>query len=172
MKKENLVVLKGKTAFVDEATQTTFKPNEHYRCSVMFDEYIVYGVPFDKGTFNNMFEPLHNRMMEEWSENGLLPNMKPLSKSAFINLIDIHTYGRGKNKLFVGYVGNKQDGLWAFHPYFKGDTKARFINNAYAMYQDALNGKMDDIDDNMLQRGNSGYPLQYADIYFKKEYVH
>ena len=28
---------------------------------------------------------------------------------------------------------------------------------------------MDYIDSNLLQRGNSGLPLSYADIYFRKE---
>ena len=77
----NLAVLKSrKISLVDESSQTKFIPNKHYRCIEADGGYIVYGVWFNKGTFDNMFEFLHDRMMTEWSENGLLPMMKPLSK--------------------------------------------------------------------------------------------
>ena len=41
---------------------------------------------------------------------------------------------------------------------------------AYEMYKDTVNGDMTHFDDEMLQRGNSGIPLCFGDIYFRKEW--
>ena len=169
MNAKNLVTLKSrKISLVDESSQTKFVPNKHYRCIEADGGYIVYGVWFSKGAFNNMFEFLHDRMMDEWSENGLLPMMKPLSKSAFVEVLDVHQYGKGKKKYWMAFAGHKMQGIWAFDCLCQGDTKARFLKQAYAMYQRALNGDMEDIDDCMLQRGNSGTPLAHSEIYFRK----
>jgi len=165
-----LVILKGKATLINEASQTTFIPNKHYRCMEMGKGFIVYGVWFSKDAFNELFDNLHDVMMEQWSENGLLPMMKPLSKSAFVEVLDIHQYGKGKNKYWTGFVGNKMNGIWAFDVLCQGETKARFLKQAYSMYQDALNGDMTDIDDCMLQRGNSGLPFVHSEIYFRKPY--
>jgi hypothetical protein len=82
--------------------------------------------------------------------------------------LDIHQYGKGKNKTWMGFVGTKVNGLWAFDCQYMGDTKAMFIKQAYEMYKRALNGDMSDIDYNLLQRGDSGLPTQYGNIYFTK----
>lgn len=173
--KNNLVVLKSRTTtLISEGTQTKFEPNKHYRCLSITEndrtEYLVYGVVFSQEAFESLFEYTYDRMMEEWSENGLLPMNKPLSKKGFVEVLDLHQYGKGKGKLFIGFVGNKMDGLFAFQPLFKGDTKAKFLAYAYEMYKDTLNGDMTHVDDEMLQRGNSGIPLSFGDIYFKKEW--
>ncbi len=171
MNSKSLVVLKSKkTSLVDESSQTKFIPNIHYRCIESDDGYIVYGVWLHKGTFDNMFEFLHDRLIREWNENGLLPMMKPLSKAKFVEVLDVHRYGKGKAKYWTGFVGNKMDGLWAFDVLCQGETKARFLSQAYAMYQRALNGDMEDIDDCMLQRGNSGLPMVHSELYFRKPY--
>ena len=166
-----LVTLKGKSTLISESTQTTFKPNKHYRCvEVENGEMLVYGVCFTKDAFDSLFEYTHDIIIEQWTNNGLLPMCKPLSKKAFSEVCDIHTYGRGKNKLFIGFVGNKMDGLFAFQPLFRGDTKVKFLAHCYKMYQDTLNGNMEHVDDEMLQRGNSGIPLSFGDIYFRNEW--
>ncbi len=171
MNKESLVVLKGKTKVIVERTENSFLPNEKYRAVKQDDNsIIVFGELLDMETFNNLFETVYDRMIREWIENGLFPMCKPLSKKAFVELLDIHTYGRGQGKLFIGFVGNKMDGLFAFQPLFSGDTKAKFINHCYKMYQDTLNEDMTHVDDELLQRGNSGIPLSFGDIYFRKEY--
>ena len=175
MNAKSLVTLRSKTTtLISEGTQTKFEPNKHYRCIEMkegdYSEFLVYGVVFSKEAFENLFEFLHDRMMNEWSENGLLPNMKPLSKAKFIEVLDVHQYGKGKGKYWTGFVGNKMDGLWAFDVLCQGETKARFLSQAYAMYQRALDGDMQDIDDCLLQRGNSGLPMVHSEIYFRKPY--
>jgi hypothetical protein len=165
-----LAILKGKSTLICESSQTTFEPNKHYRSIEHDGGVIVYGVWFSMVAFNDLFVNLHDVMMEQWSENGLLPMMKPLSKSAFVEVLDVHQYGKGKKKYWTGFVGSKMNGLWAFDVLCQGDTKARFLKQAYAMYQRALDGDMEDIDDCMLQRGNSGLPFVHSEIYFRKAY--
>ena len=103
MTKENLVVLKGQSNFVIRETQTTFEANKHYRCIEFEGEFLVYGVKMNRTLLNEMFETLHDRIMNDMSKEGvgLLPMMKPLSKKAFIETMDLHQYGKGKNKLFI-----------------------------------------------------------------------
>ena len=174
MKKDSLVILKGKTTLISEGTQTTFEPNKHYRCIELTEgkvsQFLVYGVVFDKDAFDSLFVNLHDVIMVQWAENGLLVDGKKISKKAFVELLDLHTYGRGKSKLFIGFVGSKMDGLFVFQPLFRGDTKAKYLTNAYDMYKRVLDGDMTDIDEEILQRGNSGIPLSFGDIYFRKQY--
>jgi len=175
MDAKSLVTLRSKTTtLISEGTQTTFIPNKHYRCIEMkegdYSEFLVYGVVFSKEAFESLFVYTHDIIIEQWLENGLLIDNKPLSKKAFIEVLDIHQYGKGKNKQWIGFVGNKIDGLFAFQCLCKGDTKARFISQAYQMYKDTLEGNMEHIDSELLQRGNSGVPLTFGDIYFRTPY--
>jgi len=173
MKKENLVILKGKSTLISQCG-TRIEPNKHYRCIEVSEgtrkEFLVYGIVFLESEFNELFLYLHDVIMDEMSEIGLLPNMKPLTKKAFIDGIDLHTYGKGQNKLFIGFFGSKVNTLIGFYPSFRGDTKKDFLDSAYRNYQDTLNGDMDSIDGETIQRGNSGIPICYGDIYFRKEY--
>ena len=173
MKKENLVILKGKSTLISQCG-TRIEPNKNYRCIEVSDEthseFLVYGIVFDEKEFKELFVYLHDVIMDEWSEIGLLPHMKPLSKKAFSEVLDIHQYGKGQGKLWIGFVGSRVNKLYAFQCLCSGDTKARFLGQAYEMYKSALNGDMDDFDDELLQRGNSGIPLSFGDIYFRKEY--
>lgn len=175
MKRENLVVLKGQSNFIIRETLTTFEANKHYRCIEMKEgnvvEYLVYGVKFAPELFNEMFEFVYDRILREFNELGLVKDGKyAISKSAFRERMDLHQYGRGKGKLFIGFFGNKMKGLFGFYPVFSGDTKAKFITNAYDHYLQLLDGKMDVIDNEYIQRGNSGIPLSFGDIYFRKPY--
>lgn len=171
MNKENLVVLKGKTTLVVEATETRFEPNKHYRAIELDKETIlVYGEPFDKATFNNMFEFLHDRMIREFEAKELIKDGKPLSKTAFKERLSLHTYGRGKGKLFIGFFGDKLNGIWAFYGSFRGDTKAEYFKDAYSRFLKVIDGEMDWVDNETIQRGNSGIPISYGDVYFRKEW--
>lgn len=168
--KENLVVLKGQSNFIIRETDTTFEANKHYRCIEIEDELLVYGVKFNRELFNEMFEYLHDRIMREFNALGLLKDGKPITKKAFTERIDLHQYGKGRGKIYVGFFGGKMDGMFGFYPSFSGDTKARFLKGAYENYVNVVNGILDAIDCDVLQRGNSGIPLSYGDIYFRKPY--
>jgi hypothetical protein len=174
IKKENLVVLKGQSNFVIRETDTTFEANKHYRCIDVTEgsqrELLVYGVKFDINLFNDMFEYLHDRMMREFKILGLLKDGKPLSKTAFKERMDVHQYGRGQRKLFKGIFGGKMNGMIVFDCYFQGDTKANFISTAYNDYKDIINGNMTSVDDGQVERGDSGIPIAYGSIYFRKQY--
>lgn len=171
MNKESLVVLKGKTALVVERSGTRFEPNKHYRAIKQDDNsIIVYGELLDMDLFNNMFEFLHDRMLREFEQKELIKNGKPISKTEFKERMDIHTYGKGRGKLFIGFFGHKMTGIWAFYGSFRGDTKAQFLKDAYNHFIKSIEGEMDFIDGELIQRGNSGIPLSYGDIYFRKEW--
>lgn len=168
--KENLVVLKGQSNFIIRETDTKFEANKHYRCIEVEDELLVYGVKFNRELFNEMFEYLHDRLMREFKEFGLIKDGQPISKTAFAQRLDIHQYGRGKRKLFKGIIGSKMSGMIAFDCYFQGDTKTRFINNAYHDFVDIVNGNLDSIDFGGVERGDSGIPIAYGSIYFRKQW--
>ena len=95
---------------------------------------------------------------------------KPLLKKEFVEVLDVHKYGKGKNVLWIGFVGSKQATLFAFQCLCAGDTKARFLTQAYEIYNDTLNGNMEHVDEELLQRGNSGIPLSFGDIYFRNSW--
>ena len=168
--KENLVVLKGQSNFIIRETQTTFEANKHYRCIEVEDELLVYGVKFNRELFNEMFEYLHDRLMREFKQLGLIKDGQAISKSAFGNLMDIRKYGKGKGSLFMGFFGSKMNGIIAFDCYFAGQNKTQFIGDAYGDFIDIINGDLTSVDSKYVQRGNSGVPIAYGEIYFRKQY--
>jgi len=103
MKKENLVILKGQSGL--ETETVTFKPNKHYRCIVLNEnnikQYLVYGVVMDEGLFNNMFEPVYDKVIRDWNKMKLAKNGGKVTKKHFNEIADIHTYGRGNNALKI-----------------------------------------------------------------------
>ena len=167
----SLVILKGQTPLVIEGSGTTFLPNKHYRCVKYGNEFIVYGEPFTKGLFNNMFEPLHDRMLCEFNDIGLMDNMKPITKKSFKERARLTTYTSRGSRLEVFFFGDKMRGMVGFYPLYNKDSKAVCLNLAYKNYQDILNGNLDSVDNDLVQRGNGGVPLQYQDLYFKKPYI-
>ena len=172
MNKESLVVLKGQTTLVVERSGTRFEPNKHYRAIKQDDNsIIVFGELLDMGTFNNMFEFLHDRLMREFKKLSLLKdNGQPITKKLFTELMSVHTYGKGQGKLFIGFHGGKMNGIWAFYGAYRGDTKAQFVKDAYRNYTNILEGHMSLVDNESIQRGNSGIPMSFGDIYFRKEW--
>lgn len=174
MKKENLVILKGKSTLISQCG-TRIEPNKNYRCIEVSDEthseFLVYGIVFDEKAFKELFVYLHDIVMSEFNDIGLLDNMKPISKAQFKERASIHQYGRGKDMLNVMYFyTNPKECIYGFYPQFQGDSKAKCLENAYEMYKDLLNGEMDDFDCKDIQRGNCGIPLIYGDLRCRPEY--
>jgi len=173
MREDNLATLKG-NATLESQCGTRIEPKKHYRCIALTEgdetQILVHGIVFSYKAFKELFYYTHDVIMNEMSEIGLLPMMKPLTKTAFVELMDLHQYGKGKRKLYIGHFGDKMNGMISFYPRFAGDTKARFLKQAYENYQQVLNGNMSLIDTDMVQRGNSGVPIAYGDIYFRKEW--
>jgi hypothetical protein len=176
MKKENLVILKGKSTLISKCG-TRIEPNKHYRCIEISEgkrkEFLVYGIVFDETTFNELFIDLHTVIMNEFKTLGLLgANNEPMSKSLFKNQASVHQYGKGKSMLNVLYFyGNSKECIYGFYPQFRGDSKAKCLENAYQMYLDLLNGDMDDFDCNDIQRGNCGIPIGFSDLRMREEFI-
>ena len=174
MKKENLVILKGKSTLISKCG-TRIEPNTQYRCIEISEgkrkEFLVYGIVFDENAFNELFIDLHSVIMCELNDIGLLNNMKPISKAQFKERASVHQYGKGKGMLNVVYFyGNSKECNYGFYPQFQGDSKAKCLENAYKMYLDLLNGEMEDFDCKDIQRGNCGIPIGYGDLRMRAEY--
>ena len=175
MKKENLVILKGKSTLVSQCG-TRIEPNTQYRCIEISEgtrkEFLVYGIVFDENAFNELFIDLHSVIMCEFNDIGLLNNMKPISKAQFKERASVHQYGKGKGMLNVIYFyTHPKECIYGFYPQFQGDSKAKCLENAYEMYKDLLNGEMEDFDNKDIQRGNCGIPLGYGDLIMRAEHT-
>ena len=175
MKKENLVILKGKSTLISQCG-TRIEPNTQYRCIEISEgtrkEFLVYGIVFDENAFNELFIDLHSVIMCEFNDIGLLNNMKPISKAQFKERASVHQYGKGKGMLNVIYFyTHPKECIYGFYPQFQGDIKAKCLENAYEMYKDLLNGEMEDFDNKDIQRGNYGIPLGYGDLIMRAEHT-
>lgn len=176
MKKENLVILKGKSTLISQCG-TRIEPNTQYRCIEISEgkkkEFLVYGIVFDENTFNQLFIDLHSVVLNELKVIGLLgENNEPISKSLFKNQASVHQYGKGKSMLNVLYFyTHPKECIYGFYPQFQGDSKAKCLENAYAMYLDLLNGEMEDFDNKDIQRGNCGIPIGYGDLRMRAEHT-
>ena len=162
---QNLVQVRNDISLVKTKT-TTFYPHKNYRC-ICIDEnnikqYLVYGVVFDEKTFNELFIYSHSKIMNDFENIGLLSNGKPLSKKEFIELSDMHLYGRSRQNLRIVLFG-KKDCLYGFYSYIR-DNKKRTYNSVYEMYKAFVMGNMVPLDDDCIQFGNCGIPLTYNDL--------
>lgn len=94
---------------------------------------------------------------------GLLPNGKPVSFNKFKEYADAHEYGRGKGKLYIVYVGNPRENLFAFYP--PQGTKAECLKVAYGCYLDTvLTESKDQYQFENVMWGNCGYQVSYGGI--------
>lgn len=150
---------------------TTFKAHKHYRCTELSEgdqtEMLISGVVFDKKEFDQYFEYVLDRAKRHFTHLGLLVNDKPVSKSKFKQLADIHPYGHGKKVMNMIYMHGFFDNdrvIYGFYPALQGDSQAKCINNAYEMFIEFLNGESDDFDCGDIQFGNCGIPIVYGDL--------
>lgn len=175
MKKENLVILKGKATLVSKCG-TRIEPNTNYRCIEISDsnnsEFLVFGIVFSKEAFEQLFVYLHDVIIKEFKTLNLLKeNGETISMSMFKELAKVVKYGKGKGCYNVVYFYiHPKELCYQFLPLSKGDSQTKALANAYKMYMDVVNGNMDDVDCYDVNRGSSGLPLSYSHIYFKKEY--
>ena len=165
MKKENLVYLRDDKSI--NIGSITYDPNRVYRCLGLGNdeqiEYMVFGLVMDSVTFNKHFEFAYNRIMRHFQQIGLLTNDgKPLSKTAFIKLADIHTYGTGRNSINIWYFRNSKDVIYGFYP--MQSSKKEQATECYKYYLDLISGEMDCVDCGDVCFGNKGIPLQYGKL--------
>ena len=93
---------------------------------------------------------------------GLVTNGKAISFKAFKERADVHDYGRGRNKIYIIYVGSR-DNMFAFYP--PQTNKAESLKIAYQYFVDiaTTDMKQEFIDENVMW-GNCGIPLVYGGI--------
>ena len=154
-----------------QLSTTSFKCNVPYRCmtlnSVNETQYLVYGVAMDKEYFDDNFVLAYDVIINELTELGVIQNGKLVSKTKFKTLLDFHYYGSGKRKNIISYLGQPKKLMYQFHNQFTGDNKTTCINYYYNNIKNILLGNMDCIDENDINRGNSGIPLSSRNIYFR-----
>lgn len=167
MNKENLVVLKD--ALTATKGHTEFKANRFYRCLPdeqptlqMSNGYLINGEWFDKREYASLFETVHERMIRQFTDLGLIVNGKPVSKTKFVSLADIHTYGSGRNNYKIWFFRNSREVIWGFYP-MQGN-KTQNANECYRYFTELVNGDMSSIDEGDVCFGNAGIPLQYGKL--------
>jgi hypothetical protein len=111
--------------------------------------------------FKSLFENAIDRVKNDWKQIGILgENDKPISKSLFTKLADIHIFGYGTRAMKVWYFSNGRGSIYGFYP-MQG-TKIENQKECYEYYLDILNGKCEHLDERSVCFGNSGYPLSYT----------
>ena len=166
MNKENLVMLKGKGEVKIDGQ--IYNPNMFYRCLVLENErydYMVYGSKLTKEQYETNFKQVHQQIISDWITLGLIVNGKPISKTAFKKLASVHQYGNNNLRIIFFYIHPKEL-MYGFYPPIRG-TKAKNLDSAYDRFVKTFEGWMDYIDNAVIQRGNSGIPIGYGDIYMK-----
>jgi hypothetical protein len=167
MKDSDLVI--AKNTFSTERT-VEFKQGKKYRVCKMDGGFLVYGEWFSKDEFNQNFSPLIDVIKEEWEMIGITVGGKLVSKKAFSQLSDVHTYGKGINAQRCAYFQYQSANVlvYKFNPRFAGDTKKQVLDDAYDVAKRCLNGEVyewfDEFD--AVQRGNSGigYNVRWREV--------
>jgi hypothetical protein len=159
MDRTDLVVLKGLESV--QFKTDTLNPHRYYRHIQIEDQHMVFGIIFDDDKFNDLFEFAHDRVIRDFQKIGILgSNLKPISKSLFAKLADIHTYGYGrKNVYHVWYFRNTRECIYGFYP-MQGNKKSQ-LNECYEYYLDLVNGNVESLDVCDVRFGNCGIPLVY-----------
>ena len=161
--KEELVVLKG-PEYLYLGTNS-FKPHNHYRHMVVNDSlkdtHIVYGFPFGSETFNRLFESSYTRILRDFKSLGMI-NLadKPITKTKFKALADIHTYGTGRKALSIFFFRKTRDCIYGFYP--QSGSKKAMLDECYGYFLDLVNGKMDSLDEGDVRFKNTGIPIMYS----------
>lgn len=163
MDKNNLVVLKGSKPF--SIGDGHFLPNTYYRClppEKPTDIYLIWGYGIVPDQYIDKFEFVHDRIIRDWTNIGLIVNSKPISKTAFARLANIHTYGNQKNNLRIYFFGPKEC-QYGFYPLLR-ENRTQQLVYLYEMFIETLLGDMTWVDDHNIQFGNCGTPIGYGNL--------
>lgn len=167
---KNIVILKSTIDVYVEGFP--YMAGRAYRC--IYNEvdgtYIINGYCYTKKEFNKHFQYMYQIIMDEFLSLGLVKaDNNPITKKAFFELLDIHTYGGGANKNYIGFVyKNPKDVIYGFYASYYASTKVEFKKEIYSNYLELVNGSMDNIDYQIIQRGNSGIPIGYRSLRYRE----
>jgi hypothetical protein len=165
MNKENLVVLRGDKALEFEGE--AMYPNQYYRCLKATEndreEYFVYGIKFDKATFDTNFEFAYDRIMRDWELIGLTKGGKLIGKTAFKVLANVHTYGKQSNNLRIIFFGFPNECMYGFYPIYN-ENKAKQLDAMYKWCIQIMDVYTGYFEQENIQFGQKGIPLSYGDL--------
>ena len=165
MNKTNLVVLRSDKAL--EFQTDTMYPNTYYRSLQVTEndreEYIVYGIKFDKAGFDEYFELAYNRIMRDWENIGLIKKGKLVSKKAFNELANVHLFGKQTNNLRIIFFGIPKECMYGFYPKYR-ENQAKQLITIHQWCENVIEGNMEYFDFEYIQFGNCGFPLTYGNL--------
>lgn len=153
---------------------TQFKEGKEYRCLLQEDGEsrgaLIFGEWFNLTEYKQFFRPVIDVIHEEWKELGLIVDGKPLSKTAFKKRLDFHKYGRGQGSFYSAYIYGEHPKvlMFQFNTYF-AENKSESFNTFYENYVDVVKGEWNPIDQDVVNRGNSGVPICFNNIYWKPQ---
>jgi len=102
-------------------------------------------------------------LMKKLNEAGLTNDKgEVISFAKFKKLVDIHQYGNGKRRLFILFVGTKEN-RFGFYP--PTTNRPEMLKIAYEYLVDTATSelKQEYMDGNVMW-GNCGIPLAYGDL--------
>lgn len=165
MDKNSLVVLKGNKALEFEGE--AMYPNRYYRCLKAIEndreEYVVYGIRFNKETFEATFEFAYDRVMRDWERIGLTKGGKLIGKTAFKELANVHQYGKQTNNLRIITFGFPNECMYGFYPIYS-ENKAKQLDAMYKWCIQIIDGYMGYFDQECIHFGNAGIPIGYGGL--------
>jgi hypothetical protein len=165
MNKGNLVVLRGDKAL--EFETDTMYPNKYYRCLKLeengIEQYMVYGIVFDKEGFEANFEFAYYRIMRDWERIGLTIGGSLIGRTAFKELANVHLYGKQSNNLRIIFFGLPKECMYGFYPIYS-ENKAKQLEAIYKWCIQVMGGYTGYFDQENIQFGNCGIPLSYGDL--------
>ena len=165
MTKTSLVVLRGDTALGFETD--IMYPNTYYRSIQAtendHEEYIVYGIKFDKKTFEANFEYVYDKVIRDWESIGLIKGGKLIPKSRFKLFANVHVYGKRSNNLRIIFFGNPRECMYGFYPIFS-ENQTKQLTKMYQWCENVIAGDISYFDDKDIQFGNCGIPLSYGNL--------
>ncbi len=164
MEKRNDYLVYLKDDQTRNINDVTFKAHVPYRCSPMEDSYIVYGIAFTQDEFDDTFEYVLDRAKVHFEDMGLLVNGKPVTKTRFKKLSDIHTYTSRTTKLHIIFFHGADRINYGFYGRFNKDTQAQVYKDAYQDFINFLEGESAGFEGGNIQFGNCGIPIGYCDL--------
>ena len=98
-------------------------------------------------------------LKKKLNEAGLTKDKgEVITFAKFKKLVTIDQYGKGKGRLFILFVGEPKENLFAFYP--MTDTRPNMLKEAYGYLVDIKEA----YDSEDVVWGNCGYPLKYGKI--------
>lgn len=102
----------------------------------------------------------HKQLLQKLRQLGMVSaDNIPVLFTQFKNRATIANYGRKGNIILIGVP---QRNLFGF--YIPTDKHPDMMKDAYTRYLNLVKGKMDDVENKVIQWGNAGVPLDYLPL--------